>query len=1068
MKKILLLTTVITIVLSAMVFAQTSEAPDEGDGSINNPYQIEKWENLYWLSQKSDVWEGSHFIQTEDITFPEDITDWDNGAGWTPIGTENDPFTGTYDGGGKIIDNLYINRPTFGFQGFFGDVLGANTVISNLGIINANITGAHSTGTIAGTVRGASTVSSCYSSGTVKGNEILGGLIGIIVTGKVEYSYSTSNVEGSNRLGGLVGVLTANNGEISNSYSTGTIKGVSQIGGLLGRGNEAPDVNTKVTNSYSTGSVSGNNEVGGLIGRFIDSGPDITQSYWDTETSGTTSSAGGDGKTTAEMTNVDTFSDSDWDFTDNWEIIEGRTYPTLQWQGIADAINEEPPGAGTEGDPFKIATAENLYWITQDTGRLNLYYEQVADINLSNYNWEPIGQPSNYANPADNEMFRGVYDGQGYRITNLIANHTNEQFIGLFGGMVGNELEGDPPLARLENIILEDVFIQGSIRVGSLLGKINDNRYVTITRCSVVGREGRRRVAGTGTTGGLVGANNGFPTGNPANARSKMFECFANVDVYFIGTVVGEKIGGLVGCNQRGETYDSFALGNVYRENDGVYANRVGGFAGCVEQGLIQRSFSAGAVIPDQSDNNGDNIGGFVGNITGAGTGGIIDSYWDTGNSGWTDSAGGSVGKTEDEMKNPETFAGWDGVLWTIEQDSYPSLVWNPNFEAGMDDDLGDPGDIETFTGSLIFQAAGLYENEGIGFGDDQFYLGFQSADKEENEFYLIFAIYSIDPNNPAIVDFATPQNLGGYAKYSVYDQEQEAINISTAFNQDDYFLVQMPDQPNQLWYRYAGGSWKLVPGFDRDTVEGGKPDYTYKVMLSSLGILNTRSDTNEIEFAGDRGVAGQTLPVELSSFTAIITADVQVQLDWTAETETNMLGYNIYRSKTADLSDAEKANFIIIAAHNQSTARDYRFIDEDIEYGHNYYYWLQSNDFDLTHEFHGPVSVFVEDQGDGGTPIEFPIYTELKNVYPNPFNPGTNINFSLEEKSHVSITIYNTRGQKIRTLIDNEEYPKGRNHTIYWDGKDYRGNDLGSGIYLYIMEAGEDYREAKKIIMMK
>jgi hypothetical protein len=95
-----------------------------------------------------------------------------------------------------------------------------------------------------------------------------------------------------------------------------------------------------MVNSYSTGSVTGTEEVGGLVGYNV--GGTVTNSFWDIETSGQSTSAGGTGKTTAEMQDITTFSDAAWDIaavaageanpTYIWNIVDGQTHPFLSWQ----------------------------------------------------------------------------------------------------------------------------------------------------------------------------------------------------------------------------------------------------------------------------------------------------------------------------------------------------------------------------------------------------------------------------------------------------------------------------------------------------------------------------------------------------------------------------------------------------------------------------------------------------------------------------------------------------------------------------------------------------------------
>ena len=96
-----------------------------------------------------------------------------------------------------------------------------------------------------------------------------------------------------------------------------------------------------LSDSYSTGSVTGTGYVGGLVGRNDLS--TVSNSFWDTETSGQATSAGGTGKTTAEMQDIATFSGAGWDIiavadpsTRNpsytWNIVNGVTYPFLSWE----------------------------------------------------------------------------------------------------------------------------------------------------------------------------------------------------------------------------------------------------------------------------------------------------------------------------------------------------------------------------------------------------------------------------------------------------------------------------------------------------------------------------------------------------------------------------------------------------------------------------------------------------------------------------------------------------------------------------------------------------------------
>jgi len=253
------------------------------------------------------------------------------GKGWHPIiGPESaPPFTGTFDGQGYEIRDLFINLPGIGYVGLFS-IVGEGGRIEDIGVVNANVTSTAYIGSLVGLNDG--TVSNSYSTGSMTGDLWVGGLIGVN-SGTLSNSYSTGSVTGDNGVGGLAG---GNVGTVNNSYSICSVTGEDGVGGLIG-------VNSgTLSNSYSTGKVTGNDDVGGLVGH---SEGTVSDSFWDTETSGQASSAGGTGKTTAEMQDITTFSGVVWNIVAvansgernpfyTWNIVDEQTYPFLNWQSI--------------------------------------------------------------------------------------------------------------------------------------------------------------------------------------------------------------------------------------------------------------------------------------------------------------------------------------------------------------------------------------------------------------------------------------------------------------------------------------------------------------------------------------------------------------------------------------------------------------------------------------------------------------------------------------------------------------------------------------------------------------
>jgi len=257
------------------------------------------------------------------INLDLNVSPYNEGEGWLPIGNSSTKFSGSLNGSIYTISNLYINRPTTDYQGLFG-YTDVSVIINNIKLENVNVTGSAFVGGLVGFNEGM--ILNSYSSGSVSGNRV-GGLIGVDTGGFISNCYSNGFVFGIGAyIGGLVGYL--DKGSIYNSYSTSSVFGGQAwgIGGLVG----GLYGSVSVFNSYSTGLVSGTSSaVGGLVGDDCSSSTAILyNSYWDIQTSERSSSEGGTGKTTSEMQQQSTFS-LEWDFDTVWQIQEGVTYPYL-------------------------------------------------------------------------------------------------------------------------------------------------------------------------------------------------------------------------------------------------------------------------------------------------------------------------------------------------------------------------------------------------------------------------------------------------------------------------------------------------------------------------------------------------------------------------------------------------------------------------------------------------------------------------------------------------------------------------------------------------------------------
>lgn len=204
------------------------------------------------------------------------------------------------------------------------------------------------------------------------------------------------------------------------------------------------------------------------------------------------------------------------------------------------------------------------------------------------------------------------------------------------------------------------------------------------------------------------------------------------------------------------------------------------------------------------------------------------------------------------------------------------------------------------------------------------------------------------------------------------------------------------------------------------------------------------------------------TLPVELSSFTVTQNSNGNPVITWETETETGVNGFYIYRGVNKNISDAVLISNLVPAT-NSSLTHSYSFIDRDLFEDGTYYYWLNVSDLNGHESYHGPAELnytYVEEE----TVPEVTYSTALRSIYPNPFNPSANIGFELAEKSEVSISVYNTRGQLVRSFAP-FTHGAGKG-SIIWDGKDYGGNSASSGIYLFRMKVGAKSYSAKALMM--
>lgn len=263
-----------------------------------------------------------------------------------------------------------------------------------------------------------------------------------------------------------------------------------------------------------------------------------------------------------------------------------------------------------------------------------------------------------------------------------------------------------------------------------------------------------------------------------------------------------------------------------------------------------------------------------------------------------------------------------------------------------------------------------------------------------------------------------------------------------------------LPFDPTDLGYRINGGNLISLGGIGIN-----RQNKTFTINLDALN-KNQKGNFQLELITNDE--TGQTLPVMLSSFNALVVTGNNVRLRWTTQGEVGMQGFLVLRGTVKDLSEALVAS-PLIEATNTSNVTVYEFVDTEVPDLGTYYYWLQMLEMDGSVSYTNHVLVTIEA---GTEPIpEIIKVTTLKNAFPNPFNPVINISYDIAIAGHVNLAIYNLKGQKIRTLVSESKAPASYQST--WDGKDSSGRTVSSGSYLIKMQA-PGFDTTRRITLMK
>ncbi len=184
---------------------------------------------------------------------------------------------------------------------------------------------------------------------------------------------------------------------------------------------------------------------------------------------------------------------------------------------------------------------------------------------------------------------------------------------------------------------------------------------------------------------------------------------------------------------------------------------------------------------------------------------------------------------------------------------------------------------------------------------------------------------------------------------------------------------------------------------------------------------------------------AGRPLPVELVSF-EVYAENSRIHLQWTTMAESNNFGFFVERNQP---DGAFKEIGFVPGAGTSNTTQTYHFYD-DMQEERVVYYRLRQQDFDGSRTYSRTVKLLL------AQPAPF----SLSPAWPNPFNHGTAVRFSVPHAVRVELAVYNIKGERVKELI-NHLYPAGE-HRVQWDGRDDMGRRVGSGVYFFRMFGGQ------------
>ena len=202
-------------------------------------------------------------------------------------------------------------------------------------------------------------------------------------------------------------------------------------------------------------------------------------------------------------------------------------------------------------------------------------------------------------------------------------------------------------------------------------------------------------------------------------------------------------------------------------------------------------------------------------------------------------------------------------------------------------------------------------------------------------------------------------------------------------------------------------------------------------------------------------------VPAELASFAAQIGVERDVLLEWAVPSQSNNLGWEVYRS--VDKVAYELVSQLIAGDGTTDQVRTYQFVDANPPLVNVVFYYLKQIDLDGSSSRSTVLEVLYSPTAVQSLVV--PTANALGQNYPNPFNPETTISFELANEAQVSLIIYDLTGQEVRTLVSGEAMAAGA-YQRQWDGRNSEGSQVASGVYFFVLKAGTFTSNRKMILL--